>query len=363
LHVYRWLPESAPQGIVQIAHGWAEHAGRYARLAKALCDQGYGVYAHDHRGHGRTARTRAELGFLAERDGWQKCIDDLWHITQHIAAEQPGVPIFGLGHSLGSFMTQQYISENGDALAGVALSATNGKPLAITPLGIALAYLERLRVGAHGKSKLLHHLAFEVLNKSFEPARTPLDWLSRDASEVDKYIADPLCGFSSQVQMYIDVLRGMQEMSSPHRQARIPKSLPIYIFYGSRDPVATNVSQLLNAYRAAGLRNVTSKVYPEARHEVLNETNRDEVTRDLLAWLAGVRAIQPVRTNADDNASDYLAAAGSSGASATAGFSDDSTAALAPAASSGSEITGFKFLLKRGSKESSMRRTNSKSLG
>ncbi|HEY4310369.1 MAG TPA: alpha/beta hydrolase [Pirellulales bacterium] len=297
LRVYRWLPEGAPQGVVQIAHGWAEHAARYARLAEVLCGHGYGVYAHDHRGHGHTARTSAQLGFLADRDGWQKCIDDLWRVTQHVAAEHPDTPIFGLGHSLGSFMMQQYISEHGEALTGVALSATNGKPPAITPLGIALAYFERLRVGAHGKSKLLHHLTFEVLNKSFEPARTPFDWLSRDASEVDKYVADPLCGFASQVQMYIDVLRGLKEMSSPRRQARIPKSLPIYIFYGSLDPVATNVPQLLDAYRVAGLRNVTSKVYPEARHEVLNEINRDEVTRDLLAWLAGVRAKQPVRTS------------------------------------------------------------------
>jgi len=290
LFVYRWLPEQAPKAIVQIAHGWAEHAGRYSRVAAALCREGYAVYADDHRGHGRTAMTPADLGFFAESDGWNKCIHDLWQLNQRITADHLRTPIVILGHSLGSFLVQQFICDHGDAVVAAVLSGSNGRPPATAPLGILLAQLERLRVGAHGKSPLLQRLVFGAFNKPFSPARTPFDWLSRDPTEVDKYIADPLCGFDSQVQLFIDILRALPALSRPSRQARIPKTLPIYIFRGSRDPVGDNIDQLLTAYRAAGLQNVTYKGYPDGRHETLNEINRDEVTRDLIAWLDGVIA-------------------------------------------------------------------------
>jgi alpha-beta hydrolase superfamily lysophospholipase len=157
-------------------------------------------------------------------------------------------------------------------------------------LGLLIAQLERLRVGAHGKSRLLQQMLFGAFNKPFRPARTSFDWLSRDPAEVDKYIADPRCGFDSQVQLFIDILRALPALSRSSRQAGIPKALPIYIFRGSRDPVGINVDQLLAAYRVAGLTGVTYKPYPEGRHEMLNEINRDEVTRDLIAWLDRVIA-------------------------------------------------------------------------
>ena len=195
LFVYRWLPDGPPKAVVQIAHGLAEHAARYARVAEALTRAGYAVYADDHRGHGRTARTPDELGLFAERDGWKKCIDDLWLINRRIAADHPGLPIVLLGHSLGSFMAQYFISEHGDALVAAVLSASNGKPPPIAPIGLLLARLERLRLGQRGHSPVMQALFFGAFNKPFKPARTPFDWLSRDTAEVDKYIADPLCGF------------------------------------------------------------------------------------------------------------------------------------------------------------------------
>ena len=286
LFVYRWLPNAPPKAVVQIVHGLAEHAARYARVAEALCSAGYAVYADDHRGHGRTARTPAELGLFAERDGWTKCIDDLWLLNRRIATDHLGLPIVLLGHSLGSFMTQYFICEHGEALAAAVLSASNGKPPPIVAL--LLARLERLRLGQRGHSPLMQALFFGAFNKPFAPARTPFDWLSRDSAEVDKYIADPLCGFEATVQLYIDVLQGLRETAKPSRQARIPKTLPIYILNGSRDPVSDNVDQLLDAYRAAGLTQVVHKVYSDGRHESFNETNRDVVTRDLIAWLDGV---------------------------------------------------------------------------
>ncbi len=288
LFVHRWLPNAAPKAAVQIAHGLAEHAGRYARLADALTGAGYAVYAADHRGHGRTAPTREDLGFFAERDGWGKCLDDLWRLNNRIAADQPGLPIVLIGYSMGSFMAQQFISEHGEALAGVVLSGSGGKPPARAAVVRMLARIERLRLGRRGKSALIRRLTFGAFNEHFEPARTPFDWLSRDQAEVDKYMADPLCGFPSSVQLVIDVLDAVADVTGAARQARIPKRLPIHVIAGSRDPVSAEnrtLLQLLAAYRAAGLERVTHRFYPEARHELVNEINRDEVTHDLLECL------------------------------------------------------------------------------
>jgi alpha-beta hydrolase superfamily lysophospholipase len=291
LFVYRWLPAAPPKAVVQIAHGLAEHAGRYARLAAALNAAGYAVYAGDHRGHGRTARTSAELGIFADSGGWRKCQDDLWQLNRRIAADLPGLPIVLIGHSMGSFMVQQFICEHGDALAGAVLSASNGKPAPLAAAGRLIARIERLRLGRLGKSALIHALAFSALNKPFAPARTPFDWLSRDAAEVDKYIADPRCGFQAAVQLWIDLLDALAAIADRARQARIPQGLPILVIAGMRDPVSQNtkgLAQLLAAYRAAGLARVAHRFYPEARHELFNEVNRDEVTRDTIAWLDGV---------------------------------------------------------------------------
>jgi alpha-beta hydrolase superfamily lysophospholipase len=285
LFIYRWLPDVPAKAVVQIAHGLAEHAGRYARFAAALSQRGYAVYANDLRGHGRTAKTTADLGFFAEHDGWNKCVGDLWWLNRQITTRHSGLPIVLFGHSMGSFLAQQLISDHGEELAGAALSGSNGKPAVLAAIARQLARLERLRVGPRGRSALMHAALFAAFNRPFRPARTPFDWLSRDPTEVDKYVADPLCGFCSTAQLYVDLLVGLGEMATPARQARIPKKLPLYIFNGSHDPVATNIGQLLTAYQAAGLENVTHRTYRDGRHESLNEINRDEVTRDLITWL------------------------------------------------------------------------------
>jgi alpha-beta hydrolase superfamily lysophospholipase len=288
LFVYRWLPEAAPKAVVQIAHGLVEHAGRYARLAEALTSGGYAVYAGDHRGHGRTAPTPEDLGFFSEQDGWRRCADDLWGLNQHIAAKHPRLPIVLIGHSMGSFMAQHFISEHGEALSGVVLAGSSGKPAWRTLALRTIARVERFRLGSRGRSALVHGLAFGSFNKQFAPVRTEADWLSRDSAQVDKYVADPLCRFRPTLQLWIDLLGALSEIANPSRQALIPKQLPIYVIAGTRDPVSANskgLQQLLCAYRAAGLQRVSYRFYPEARHELFNETNRDEVTRELLAWL------------------------------------------------------------------------------
>jgi alpha-beta hydrolase superfamily lysophospholipase len=287
----RWLPEGPPRAVVQIAHGLAEHSARYARLAAALNAAGYAAYANDHRGHGPKAAA-ADLGHFADEGGWDKVVGDLWTLNRLIAAEQPGTPIIFLGHSLGSFLGRGFIAEHSDALAGVALSGSNGKPPAIATLGRLIAREERLRLGKRGKSNLIFQLWFGEFNKPFKPARTASDWLSRDEKEVDAFVADPLCGFAFTTQLAIDVLDALPHVTSRKSLATIRKDLPIYVFSGERDPVGANIKGLIQDLKAAGFTELTTRIYPGARHETLNETNRDEVTRDLIAWLDGIEPTQ-----------------------------------------------------------------------
>jgi alpha-beta hydrolase superfamily lysophospholipase len=293
LFAYCWLPIEQPKAVVQIAHGLAEHAGRYARLADALTSAGYAVYANDHRGHGRTVKSVDDLGFFAERHGWRKCVNDLWQLNRHVAAIHPGLPIVLLGHSMGSTLAEQFMGEYGDVLSGVVLSGANGKPTFLAKIAGAFTWAERVRLGARGRSKLVQSLTFDAFNNKFAPARTAFDWLSRDPAEVDKYVADPLCGFSATVQLWIDLLDGWTAVSRPAHRNRVPKALPLYLIAGGHDPVSGSTRQLepwIAEYRAAGVVNLTHQFYPGARHELFNETNRDEVTGNLIGWLDQVVA-------------------------------------------------------------------------
>ncbi|AUX39827.1 alpha/beta hydrolase [Sorangium cellulosum] len=288
LFVYRWLPDGAARGIFHIAHGMSEHAGRYARVAHALCGAGWAVYANDHRGHGRTARDRSELGFFASEGGFARVVRDLAQLVAREKEEHPGLPVVLFGHSMGSYLVQEFLIERGGSIQGAVLSGSSGKPSALVDAGRLLARAERRRLGERGQSQVLQSMSFGSFNKAFAPARTPFDWLSRDGAEVDRYLTDARCGFAATTSLWIDVLDAMVEIARPERQARIPKDLPLYIFSGSRDPLGgplKGVSQLIEAYRAAGLRHVTHRFYPGGRHEMLNEINREEVTRDLLVWL------------------------------------------------------------------------------
>lgn len=287
LFARRWLPEGHVRAVLQIAHGLSEHSGRYARLAHALNAAGYAAYAADLRGHGPNA-AQADLGHFADEGGWGKVVGDLWTLNRAIAAEQPGAPIMFLGHSLGSFLARSFLAQHSDALAGAALSGSSGKPPPIAALGRIVAREERLRLSRRGKSDPIFAMWFGGFNKAFSPARTPFDWLSRDEREVDAYIGDPLCGLPFTTQLAIDVLDALPRVTSRENLAAIRKDMPIYVFSGERDPVGANIQGLIADLKAAGFTRLTTRLYPGARHETLNETNRDEVTRDLIAWLDGV---------------------------------------------------------------------------
>ena len=286
LYVNQWLPEGPAKALLMLSHGMAEHSGRYARLAEALGSAGYGVYAPDQRGHGRTA-DEGTLGLYAEKDGWNKVVGDLASLNQHIGQQQPGLPIVLLGHSMGSYIAQAYLLHHSASLHGAILSGSNFQPVALYRAARLIARVERLRQGLRGRSALIEFLSFGSFNKAFKPTRSAFDWLSRDPLEVDKYINDPLCGFRCTNQLWVDLLGGLQQISKASNLAQIDPGLPILVMGGECDPVSEGkrLKHLAHALREAGCQDLQLNIYPQARHEVFNETNRNEVTADVLKWL------------------------------------------------------------------------------
>ena len=286
LFVNQWLPEGTLKALILVSHGMAEHSARYARLAEQLCNQGYGVYALDQRGHGQTA-ANGVLGHYADADGWCKVVGDLASLNQHIGQQHPGVPIVLLGHSMGSYIAQAYLMHHSASLHGAILSGSNFQPAALYRTARLVARLEAWRQGPQGESALIEWLSFGSFNKAFTPNRTAFDWLSRNPAEVDKYVSDPLCGFRCSNQLWLDLLHGLVQISQKRNLAQIDPNLPLLVIGGECDPVSAGkrLTHLADALRATGNRHVQLRVYPEARHEVLNELNRDEVTADILAWL------------------------------------------------------------------------------
>jgi alpha-beta hydrolase superfamily lysophospholipase len=294
LHVSGWAVQS-PKAIVQILHGMAEYGSRYARLAQALASAGYTVYAHDHRGHGKSIPEGAPPGHMADNDSWNRIVEDSHGVNREIAKRHPGLPIIIVGHSMGSYALQQLLFEHPNDMVAAALSGSTGKPPPIAMLGKLVARLERVRVGKRNSSPVLQKLTFGEFNKPFEPARTEFEWLSRDPDEVDKYVADPLLGFAVSTQAWLDVLNALDRIAKPGNVAKVPKGKPLYLFAGDQDPTGDNgkgMKNLYDAYKRAAIFDVRLKLYPDGRHEMLNETNRQEVTDDFIAWCDEIVAAQ-----------------------------------------------------------------------
>jgi alpha-beta hydrolase superfamily lysophospholipase len=278
----RWLPDGPPRATVQIVHGASEHSTRYGRLAAALTARGLAVYALDLRGHGRTAEATGIGRFGGP--GSDTLLDDVRSLHQVMDAEHPGVPRVLLGHSMGSVIALASAERDGADLVGLALSG----PIGSAPhLAATVAALDEAVAAGAGDNALD---ALGAFNEAFEPARTKFDWLSRDTAEVDKYVADPMCGDGMPLTAaYAAGVFGMAvSAAAPEALAKLPDGLPVLLLSGQRDPVggadAAQVTALADLLRARGLP-VEQHVYPSARHEVFNETNRDEVTSDLLTWL------------------------------------------------------------------------------
>jgi alpha-beta hydrolase superfamily lysophospholipase len=270
----------------------AEHGQRYARLAGALNDAGFAIWAHDHRGHGVNPVPGVRGHFAANdtENGWQALVRDTGDVSAEMQRQFPGVPLFLFAHSMGSFAGQTLLGDRPALYRGVVLCGTNGPPDFQEGLIRTLARAQLL-FGARRPGTVVSRLVFGDYNRRFKPTRTDSDWLSPDAAEVDRYNADPLCGFSLTSGAWVDFLDGRTLLGTDAHLRRIPKTLPIHLIAGSRDPVggmSAGVRRLMSVWAKAGLTRVSHRFYADARHELVNETNRDEVTRDLIAWIDGV---------------------------------------------------------------------------
>ncbi|MFI4929606.1 MAG: alpha/beta fold hydrolase [Burkholderiales bacterium] len=283
IHYVRWLPEDSPKAALQIIHGAAEHASRYDRFARAAVASGHVVYATDHRGHGRTRLRSGRLGD-AGPDAWNRMVDDEIALSQRLRAAHPGARLVLFGHSLGSFIAQDFITRRADLLDALVQSGTSYR--APPPAEAIRALDEAARREPLGDSALWAS-RFQDHNKPFG-GPTGFEWLSRDAAEVQRYVSDPLCGFAFSNELVRDIFVGFAQMREPEREARIPTTLPVLIIQGELDPVGENLAgtrRLVERYQALGLTRIETRYYPGARHEVLNETNRDGVTADVLGWM------------------------------------------------------------------------------
>ncbi|MFK7827807.1 MAG: lysophospholipase [Oligoflexales bacterium] len=286
LTTHIWTPQECPKAIVQIVHGMSEHSLRYDHVAKFLLAHGYAVFANDHRGHGKTASLQ-DKGHYADKDGWNLIIQDLFQVRETIQTRHPNIPVIMIGHSMGSFMTQQYMIRHGRNLRGVVLSGSNYDSPSFMQAARLLPWLESQRIGPRGKSTFLDSISFGSFNKEFKPVRTTCDWLSRDPEEVDKYLSDPQCGFLCTNQLWLDLLGGLSQIFNKENQKLIPKTLPILIMGGSKDPVSKSrgLAKLQQSLQEAGVKSVDCKIFEGARHEIFNESNKSEVLTALLQWL------------------------------------------------------------------------------
>ena len=294
IHLYQWMPDEEIQikGVIQLAHGLAEHAARYKRFAEFCTKSGWIVVAGDHRGHGLSAPTVEQLG-IHVADTMNGMVRDLQLINKTIHEEYADLPVFLMGHSMGSMLTQSYMTLYGDTVRGVILSGTMYKQpkLKLVP-AIWMATRMINKNGEHFKNGFFEKMTFGPYNKAFQPNRTDFDWLSRDEHEVDEYVNSPYCGFQSSVGFYRDIFAFLLHLHEDSKLQRIPKNLPIYLYSGDRDPVGNfgkDVVGLYDHYLQIGIEDVQIKLYPEGRHEMLNETNRDEVMRDIMEWLEAHR--------------------------------------------------------------------------
>lgn len=283
----RHWPVSQPRGVITIAHGMSEHSGCYADVAARFNAAGYAVMAHDHRCHGLAVKPEY-LGCVNEVHNWENICADMRTVNLHAQKTYPGLPIILLGHSMGSFISLAYVQRHSHTVDAFLIEGTNYEPPWFTWLAHLFANFEVNRQGINGRSAVIHALTFGKFARAFKPRHSDYDWLSRDRDFVQRYLDDPLCGVTCSNGFWRDLLEGLSKAQRMSNLRKIRKDLPIYSFAGDKDPVGkdgVSVAEFDDKLETAGLMDVTLKIYEGARHDLLHETNRDEVFADLLGWL------------------------------------------------------------------------------
>lgn len=288
IYAKKWIIDEIDKykGVVQLVHGMQEHIGRYDEFASRLAKFGYIVVGHDHLGHGNTVTKEEEFGYFDDKDGWNKLVEDIHILQNKIQKQYPNIPYIIMGHSMGSLLVRTYATKYKDNISGIIISGTSGQKRGLIE-GKILTKIIMLFKGKKYKSKLLEYLVTGSFNKKFKPNRTKADWTTRDNNSVDKYEKDPKCGKNFTAIAYYDLLNGTYYLS---KQKNINKTInvPILIFSGDKDPVGENskgVIRVYNMLQKAGIEKVDIRLFKDGRHEMLNETNKEEVYYMIFKWL------------------------------------------------------------------------------
>ena len=290
IHVRLWEPEAPVRAVVQLVHGVAEHIGRYDAFARFLCAHGIAAAGTDHLGHGLTVKDESEKGWFAESNGWDKIVLDEKTLRDTLKKKYPGVPLILLGHSMGSFMARTYIGEYPDDFDLCILSGTGHTPGAVCRAGRMIARREIRRHGSKYRSMTLQNMAFGSYLKGIENPIGANDWICRDEAVIRAYDEDPLCGFVGTAGLMYDMMSGLALIGSNSHMMKMRKDLPILFIAGEADPVGSwgkGVRTVFDRFKGIGMQDVTIKMYPEMRHEVLNELGREQVWNDVLSWIDG----------------------------------------------------------------------------
>lgn len=288
IHARMCVPDAVPRAIVQIIHGIAEYIDRYDEFMSFLADNGIIAVGTDHLGHGKSIESEEQTGFFAYDNGWDYAVRDEEVLRLAMHENYPELPIIVFGHSMGSFMARTLLIRYPDAFNAAIISGTGNQGAALVNGGLFMGNLVTGLKGAHHYSKFLNNLAFGSYNKIYDNPKTEYDWLSRDEANVQKYIDDPLCGFIPSCSLFRDMMTGVKFITNKKNLTAMNKDMPVYFMSGDMDPVGEcgkGVQKAYNNFLEAGMKDVSIKLYPGGRHEMLNEINKDEVYTDILAWL------------------------------------------------------------------------------
>ena len=289
IHAVEWLPEGQVRAVLQISHGVSEYILRYEPFAEYLTARGFAVVGHDHLGHGQSVAEGSPRLYFGPKGSWSWVVDDIDQRRNLAKAKFPQVPYFLMGHSMGSFLARTYLIRYPGAVDAAVIMGTGQMSPAIIAGGKAVAAEEAHRVGEDQTSSLVDKLAFGAYNKRFAPNRTGFDWLSLNQDNVDRYMADPLCGGNATIGLFREMLGGLSFIAKPENLKRMNLNIPVLFISGEMDPVGDcgkGVKRAFESFRKAGVRDVSIRLYPELRHEILNETCRETVYEDIYQWLA-----------------------------------------------------------------------------